>query len=369
MKRAVIQRIGTHLLLTALIGCLGHIFMGQAFAAERPRMSRTPQGVDGIRQTHTPGDVVLEEAEDDNGESQPSYTYTKNPDRDVWVLNTRTASLTNPSERQFQRIEVQNFIQMRESEKSHWKDSTFDEFWETFDTNVPLIVLVHGNYTSKAQAIESANMLENKFFPGTGKFVNAKYRLVIWAWPTETVYKRHLPDAKLKGYYAIKQGEYLAWFLSLVPEGSRVSLIGFSFGARTTCEAVQRYSMNLSKEISEPPIQIRNLLLSPAIDEYSLVPRFRYGEVLAASQHLIVLFNSQDFALRLYPALTGCGGPRSLGLTGVPFSRIPADLRGKVTGINIQPFAQKQHTFTMFFRSPDLNRKLGDYLLFESSHL
>ncbi|MCL2304226.1 MAG: alpha/beta hydrolase [Planctomycetaceae bacterium] len=363
MKRSNIQRFGKLLLLTALIGCLGYVPGKQAFAAERPLTARSPHGEDAIRQTDTPGDVVLDESEE--GQAEPSYVYLENPDRDVWLLNTRSASPTNPSEQQFQRITVQHFIQMYEREKSHWKDSTFDEFWETFDANVPLIVLVHGNYTSKTDAIASANMLENKFFPGVGKFADAKYRLVIWTWPTESVLWRRLPDAKMKGYYAIKQGEYLAHFLSLVPEGSRVSLVGFSFGARTTCEAVQQFSKDFSEEKTALPFQIRNLLLAPAIDHNSLAPKFRYGEVLAVSQHLIVLFNSQDYALKFYPFLSGFGGPRSLGREGVPISRIPAELRGKITGINVQPFAKSRHSFVTFFQNPDLNRRLGDYLLFE----
>ena len=363
MKRDDIQRFGTFLLFAVLLGCLEYGFIERTFAADRPRMVRTPQGEDRIRQTHTPGDVVRDETE--NAQTQPGYTYLENPDRDIWVFDTRTASLTNPNERQFLRITVQHFMQIREQEKSHWRDSTIDEFWETFDADVPLIVLVHGNYTSKIEAIASANMLENKLFPGTGKFAAAKYRLLIWSWPTEIVYKRHLPDAKLKGYYAVKQGEYLAHFLSLVPKGSQVSLVGFSFGARTTCEAVQRLSKNFSREDSALPFQIRNLLLSPAIDQHSLVPPLRYGNVLAVSQQSIVLFNSQDIALWFYPALTGCGGPRSLGRTGVPFSKLPGELRNKITEINIKPFAKKQHSFVVFFRNPNLNRKLGGYLLFE----
>lgn len=247
-----------------------------------------------------------------------------------------------------------------------------DEFWETYDSSIPLIVLVHGNYTTGPQSIQSGNMLENKFFPKTERFAGAKYRLVIWSWPADEVYKRYLPDAKLKGYYSEKQGEYLAQFLSRLPSGSRVSLIGFSFGARTTCEAVQRISFNPQfytespEGTKTPNLQIRNLLLSPAVDQVSLAPRFRYGNVVSVSQQSIVLFNPKDIALRFYPKLVGCGGPQALGRDGIPFSLLPSGLRNKISGINIYSLADTRHSFVVFFRNPELNRKLGDYLLFEN---
>ena len=359
-----IQRFGKLLIFAGLIGCLVYGFQVQTFAAERRfPINRAPQGEDSIRKTHTPGDVVLEETDD--AQPQPSYTYLDNPDRDVWVFDTHSASLTKTDEQQFQRIKVRRFMQMYQQEKTHWNDSTLDEFWETFDPEVPLIVFVHGNYTTPTEAIASANMLENKFFPGNGEFAAAKYRLLIWSWPAEMVYQLHLRDAKLKGYYSIKQGEYLARFLALVPEDSRVSLVGYSFGARTTCEAVQRLSFNKQspKEPHIPPLQIRNLLLSPAIDQYSLAPRFRYGNVLDVSQQSIVLFNPRDFALRFYPALVGPCGPHSLGREGIP--GLPAEWKDKITGINISAIAETQHTFVVFFRDPNLNRRLGRYLLFE----
>ena len=348
-----VQRLGQSLLLAGLIACWGEVLMEQALA-KRPFLVRTPRGMDTVRRTHTPSNTILEETEG----SQSKFTYLENPDRDVWVFDTRSVSPTNPDERQFQQIKIRRFLQTHQKEKSHWNDSTLDEFWETFEEEVPLIVLVHGNYTSTTEAIESANMLENRLFPGAGPFATAKYRLLIWAWPADTVYKRHLPDAKLKGYYSIKQGEYLAQLLALAPEGSRISLVGFSFGARTTCEAVQRLS-----EHAAASLQIRNLLLSPAIDQFSLAPRSRYGNVLAVSQQSIVLFNPRDFALWFYPSLTGCGGPKSLGREGLP--GLPVELRNKITGINIRKIADKQHSFVVFFRDPNLNRKLGEYLLFE----
>ena len=364
MKATLIHR------LSVFLGCIviliGFGSMGNTNAEGPFQAARTPRGADGVRETQTPGEIV----EQPIAEEETEYAHSENPDRDVWVFNTRSASATRPDEQQYQKISVRRLIQMPERKKSHWQNTSQNEFWLTFDPSIPLIVLVHGNYTSTTEAIESANMLENKFFPGSGKFAGAKYRLVIWAWPADTVYQRHLPDAKLKSVFSIKQGEYLARFLSQLPSDSRVSLVGFSFGARTTCEAVQRISKKpefftqLEDGQTLPNVQIRNLLLSPAIDQVALAPRSRYGNVISASQQSIVLYNPCDLALKFYPFLVGCHGPKSLGREGVPFFNIPKDLRQKISGINIDPIAGSRHSFTVFFQSSALNNRLGDFLLF-----
>ena len=369
MKTTLIRRLGAARILPGCIVVLfglGVTCMVTAKAEGPFQVARTPRGADGVRETLTPGEVVEQPIADD----QTEFAHVENPDRDVWIFNTRSASTTRPDEQQYQKISVQRLIQMHERKKSRWQNTSQNEFWLTYDPEVPLIVLVHGNYTSKTEAIESANMLENKFFPGSGKFAGARYRLVIWAWPADTIYKQHLKDAKLKSVFSMKQGEYLAQFLSQLPSDSRVSLVGFSFGARTTCEAVQRLSTNpefftqQGDENVSPNIQIRNLLLSPAIDQISLAPRFRYGNVIPTSQQSIVLYNPRDFALRLYPFLTGCNGPKALGRTGIPFFNLPKDLRQKISGINIDPIAGSRHSFTVFFQSPALNNRLGEFLLF-----
>ena len=248
---------------------------------------------------------------------------------DVWFADTRPGT-----------------VALSRLETNRWETTTDQEFLDTFDADVPLIVVVHGNWMSRTEA-KSYGLLFHSLSRNADP-----HRLLIWSWPSEKMDCRIRRDAQIKAVRADAQSEYLLAFLRSLPAESKVSLIGFSYGAKLICSTLQ-HSVDPSEQIR----RVRAVLLAAAMDQGSLRPGGKYGDALQATEKLLVHVNPLDSTLRFYPLLYGCGGPEAVGKAGVNRNGLSAESAAKIKSVNVSRMIGREHgtkeSLTTFLAYPN----------------
>lgn len=310
-------------------------------------------------------------------------TAHSNPSRDVWLFNTRPLSRTCPDNEPLDKIVVHRLDDKADQLQRRWERSELDEFFQTLDSDIPTIIFIHGNYNSLAESLERATTFEDYVLREANSQQGQKYRLLIWAWPSDDPVGWYLRDSKIKTFYSHQQGEYVAEILCRFPHESRVCLVGYCFGAITVCETLERllqktYTFNEAErqtgsscepqeaKLPKLPLTVRNLLFVPAIDPCTILPRHIYGNAIPICEKTIVLYNPRDFVLFWYPLTYGLKGRQPIGRQGIPWCCLPQETRSKIEGINISPFSGSVHKFPVYFSNRSLNQKLTRFVCFES---
>ena len=271
-----------------------------------------------------------------------------NLDRDVWYVHAAScAGQILPSEMEFRKLDQCN-----------WLASHADTFYSEQEDNLPLVVFVHGNWSDMQSSLRSLTYLLNRI----GTLYPAGFRLVLWKWDSERVYKSIRKDAQSKAALADVTGQQLGIFLSQLRTTAPVTLIGFSFGAKTIGTALNNLSGNLSGQagISEESIAEKQsvsmaafrfnvLLVSAATDSHDFCKNGRYSPGTELIDNFVNLYNPEDRALRFYPRLYGRHGAPALGTLPICAAGMSEKFTGQLQSLNSN-CCGKKHDFTAFMQ-------------------
>ena len=276
------------------------------------------------------------------------FVQTCSAQSDVWLVNARTASWTKPNEREFDKIQVYRLNEIH----GRWDKTHLDDFFALDCPDIPTAILIHGNHFTLEDAIASGFQFKQAVLK------NGNFRLVIWAWPSEKINGPRV-DAQTKAFYSEIQGDYLARFLTRFSEGSKVDLVGFSFGARTIGEAIKRCYADGTHST-----RLSVLLLAPAIDKCSVLLNGKYETMFSVAEKSMLIYNPMDKALKYYPKMYQRGhcGPEALGREAIPLSAFSPDVRAKTCAIDVSNITGRQHSFPVYFGSSSFNQKLQHFL-------
>jgi dienelactone hydrolase len=299
---------------------------------------------------------------------------------DLWIVSTRHTDLPSaesPFEIDFSQL---GFKQLQENKEQNsttfeWKDSTAEEFAATHKPEKPLIIVIHGNWMTYPEIFPYAKQFKqlagsysDNYRDNYGKNYT-DCRLVFLSWNSDRTNLPIRKDTLLKGRRADEQARILASCLLHLPENSKVSLVGFSFGAKLICQTLQQLATVeeiTGGKVGKPKLRLRAVLLAAAMEQSSLLPNRRYGNALDIAESMLIHINSEDETLCWYPLLTGIGGPKALGKEGAFTGGISAENRGKITTKNVAGIIGSGHGFTLSLRA--LLTVRGDfpqYCLFE----
>ncbi|MGL4944469.1 MAG: hypothetical protein ACRC46_14910 [Thermoguttaceae bacterium] len=256
---------------------------------------------------------------------------------DLWMIDTRPASVASPDADNYHRISFERW----DGAKRRFVPSTRGEFLETCD-DVPILFLFHGNWMKRAEAVTIAR----DFYRRIEK---EKCRVVMWTWPSERIDARPRVDIKVKAYRADQQASYIVWFLRELRPNSRVALAGFSFGARLIAMALEE----LSTYDDKLGIELNAILMAAAFDSKWLLPGQRLENAVSVAGQCDILYNPDDDRLCFYPFVDSvCGhGPTALGATGLPVSNMSPSDQPRVRSINVSRWIGMDHSFTSSLRS------------------
>ncbi len=213
-----------------------------------------------------------------------------------------------------------------------WVESNPSAFAAEDNERVPTSVLVPGSPATAQQTRQIGLKAYKRFLPYLSD--GNSIRLVIWTWPSDKVHKRVLKHFRTQATVSEAQGFYLAAFVDQMRPDLRVSLVGYSFGARIvsgglhllgggTLPTAPSYT-----RIHPERAPIRAVLLAGAIDDHWLLPGRRYGQALTQVERILVTVNGCDPALQRYRLVYGlhCSN-QAIGYVGLSSPSRLADAR------------------------------------------
>ncbi len=185
------------------------------------------------------------------------------------------------------------------------------------------IIYVHGNWMERDNARERVQIVSRAI----ARHADRPYRLIMLSWPSERD-RGFVSDIRENAECADIQAHYLNYLLQHIDPSSQVSLLGFSFGARTVTGAlhlaaggsIDRLSgyvgMANTSIDSESRPHYRVSLVAPAVDRAWLQPGGRFELATSSIDWMVNLYNSKDPVLRRFRFLSRVSQPIAAGFVG-----------------------------------------------------
>lgn len=171
----------------------------------------------------------------------------------------------------------------------------------------------------------------------------------------------------LKCRRAFVAGYHLARFLQAFPEGSRVSLVGQSYGGRVVPSALHLLAGGELSDGRSPPVRlpdrrpdlrVRAVAVAGAIDRHWLDPGERLG-----CEAFLNLYDSHDRVLIFYPLLVTGDQHKAIGRAGlrpVDYERL-GPLAGRYAERDMYDRIGREHTLLRAVADPEIARAMAPY--------
>lgn len=339
-----------------LIGCAAAILIVLAFVGPR-----TARGDDiGARLL-----AALPDAEERvlrSLDPAPHITVGECAEPDVWVVSTRSLPATcrvpvAPD------ISVQRFAEHSDCNAGcgQWVRSDLASLLgpDELGLTKPIVVFIHGNRYQHSEAAQQGLLLARHCAaacPTTGLV-----RTVIFSWPSEKD-GILLNDGRAKYDRAYTEGRYLAWLLGQINPCRPVGIIGYSFGALITAEALDDLvaAETSGRTDLQPwrhrPAQTNLMLIAPALRCDAFAPRGPYRHTLDCINRVSMIINPRDKALNFFPMLDRHVSIEALGHTGMPRRWMPDHV--EYSAVNAENIIGKKHGLLLYLASPTLTKRL-----------
>ena len=244
-----------------------------------------------------------------------------------------------------------------DADRGRWERSDLERLLD--DASRPLLVFIHGNRYESGEAKSQGVLLARHCTAGCPG--GCRPRVVIFSWPSAQQ-GILLKDGRAKYDRAHADGHYLAWFLGRVAPERPVAIVGYSFGALITLEALE--DLVAAERAGRADIlpwtrrtgRTHLVFVAPAVRCDALAPRGPYAETLACFDRLTLVINSRDDALKFFPWLDRDLRVDALGKVGMPRrwaggAEFVATDAANVVG--------KQHGLPLYLSSPSLSRRIA----------
>ena len=169
-------------------------------------------------------------------------------------------------------------------------------------------------------------------------------------------------DAREKASRTPRQSYLLATWLSEIHPDVPVSLIGYSYGARTILGALhlagggQLCGLRLDTCRTTP--RTRAVLMAPALENDWLQPGNCNGLAMGQLNKLLVMYNSRDRVLRRYERVLPEANSPALGFTGVAGVCCLGKTAGKICQIDASSEVGPHHDWDRYAGSACLMSQL-----------
>lgn len=225
----------------------------------------------------------------------------------------------------------------------------------------PLLVFIHGNRYDVADARAHGLRLARTVAavcPDRGPA-----RTVIFSWPSEQQGVL-LKDGRAKYARAHADAHYLTWFLGQVEPTRPVAIVGYSFGAIITLEALdelaalERAGRADLQPWLERPARTHVVLVAPAVRCDAVSPRGPCREAVECIDRLQVINNTADDALKFFPWLDPDVGLPALGYVGMRREWMPPWV--EYSAVDAARIVGKRHGLPLYLDSPTLSRTIAE---------
>ena len=212
---------------------------------------------------------------------------------------------------------------------NRWLRSNVEDALPSGGTGLLTIIYVHGNFMERNSALERVRIVDRYLREQTDR----PYRLLMLSWPSQRE-KKPLRDALSNAESAECESLYLAWMLQRLRNEPQVSILGFSFGARTVTGGLHLDAGGVIPGFAPTPstniptfLKYRVGLVAPALDRNWIERNGRHQLALSHVDSLVNLYNSRDPILRRFRFLDRLSRPIAAGFSGFTGIEALADPR------------------------------------------
>jgi hypothetical protein len=242
-----------------------------------------------------------------------------------------------------------------------WNASDEKAFLAADSATVPTVFFLHGNRTGSERAVALGMHVQTLLKDqADGK----PFRMVIWSWPSDRIPGRNRLDAQVKAVRSDREGFYLASLVAKMRSDVPISMIGFSFGARSIGGALQLLAGGEFDGQKLPPLStparkpIRAALIAAAMDDFAFATDLQNGQAGGQVERMLVTCNPVDCVLRWYRLMYRGGGPDALGFTGAACANLSGE---KLEQVNVSCEVGHEHSWQRYFCAPSVRSRLGWY--------
>jgi hypothetical protein len=251
-------------------------------------------------------------------ESGAHETQTSAPcaarDDELWLISTRQCDCDAAP--------ACDLDVRRQNSGGGWDDSSLGEFLALEPRWT--VVYVHGNRVDWYEAHRRGQTAYHAIL-GCGQEI-PRMRFVIWSWPSDQI-RGPLRDVREKSDRADWESSYFGWFLSQIPPANRLSLFGYSYGARVIGGGLHLMGGGVwnGHQLAAPwPAtehrHVRAVYMAAAFDRCWICEGSCHGQSLATIDRLLITYNPCDPALARFHVTDPCTRPAALGFEGVSSS-------------------------------------------------
>ena len=281
--------------------------------------------------------------------------------RQLWLVSTRYASSGHPTLAESSRLAY-----WRCDPDHAWRQSNLEQLLLTDDPFVRTIVYVHDNRVSRNDSFRRAWSVFNRLSCAVP--ADQPFRLIAISWPSERIGIRQRPDVQIKAERSETHAFYLAWLLDQIHPDVPLSLYGMSYGPRMITAALHHLGggaicgRSLPYRVNPKRRPVRVVLMAAGLDEHWLYPGQRHGLALSQVEHMLIVYNTRDSALRWYPRLYGRRGPEALGYVGITCEPRLSNYQPLVSEWNVTNQVGREHSWRFYEGSPTMMPTIAVHL-------
>lgn len=252
------------------------------------------------------------------------------PADEIIELNVRPACCSTDSIRLANSITVQQYVASEDGSRS-WVGSDLAVLTNTTRDDVVTVFYVHGNKVDPRMARERGIRVYRALVRRS--LDDRPMRFVIYSWPA-TESGGLLKDFRVKAARTRPCGWELAWILNQMPSDAKISLLGYSYGARIVGGAAHVLAGGSLNGLCLPGAQPENHapmrvgFIAAATHAGWFGPRSYHSQAMLQIDRLMLLNNELDPAMRFYSLVDKNGRPQAMGLRGP--TCLPAGARQRV---------------------------------------
>lgn len=232
--------------------------------------------------------------------------------------------------------------------------ASVEQFLATDTPGVPTIVFLHGNRVGWQESVNRGWLVYQLIESQAG---GRPLRFVIWSWPADQI-RGPLNDVRTKAARSDVEAGYLAAVINRIHPDVPLSLIGYSFGARSITGALEL----LAGRSDSPQRRIRTMLVAAAVDAHWVLPGNYHGAALSQVEQAFLTINPADQALKRYRwVYRGRYNPQALGWAGPACPGRLGPWLAKLEMANVACAVGRKHDFFRYIRSGAVVSRLGWY--------
>jgi pimeloyl-ACP methyl ester carboxylesterase len=295
---------------------------------------------------------------------QPAGVCDQRMQDELWVVSTRhlsgTAACTPGPQ-----------LRLHRYSGGYWEASTLEGLVQG-DSSGITIIYVHGNRVSSAEATVRGRLVYDRLVAYAAD--ETPIRLIVWSWPADHI-GGPIRDIRVKAARTQPEGQLLGWFMTQFPPEARISLVGYSYGARIVTGAAHQRALLQRRVLGdageeEPvtaPLPIRTALLAPAIDRWWLHPGQPHGLAVTQFDRLLMFYNLADPALRRFSIVETAYHPSAMGYNGIPNVGALGPAASRIRQYEVSRAVGRSHDEYRYLNSPTLVALVAENALWMNS--